>query len=138
MNKAKEMELTILACLLIKPSEMEKVIIDDKYFVYYKKMWIFMKSFYKKFKTFDIRLMGQVVENKYKLLDYVQELLFLNPEPAPSLCIEYQKNLIEFYEREKKEKQIIEKIYSLSNELYLKNIDLKKFKEESEKILKEY
>ena len=64
MNKYNDLEISLLSCILIKPELMEEVVLDDKYFVKTKRIWLFMKSFYKKFGTFDLTLMCSVVKEK--------------------------------------------------------------------------
>ena len=46
MNRYNDLELSILSCIVQKPELMEQVILDDKYFVKHKKIWLFLKSFY--------------------------------------------------------------------------------------------
>lgn len=58
MNKEyAEMELNVLTCLILEPELMSKMFLDEKYFITYKRLWKYMKSFYEKYKTFDIGLM---------------------------------------------------------------------------------
>ena len=51
----------------------------------------------------------------------------MNVEPAPSLCLKYQQQLIDLYNEEKKERYKIEKIYELANSLLVRNITTKEF-----------
>ena len=51
-----DLEISILSCLLQKPELMEDTILEDKYFTKHKKIWLFMKAFYKRFNNFDITL----------------------------------------------------------------------------------
>lgn len=133
MNNYYNLELNILSCLLQRPELMKEVKIEDKHFIKYKKIWLFMKSFYHKFGTFDIELMVNVVNNKYKIMDYIAEIIM--KDPTPSFFDKYQTALLDIYNQKKEEKEIIEKIYLLSNELYNKNIDLEKFKETIKQIV---
>ena len=126
MNEYTDLELCILSCLLQKPELMDKVILDDKYFIKHKKIWLFMKAFYNKFHNFDLVLMATICKEKYTIVEYIGYLL--DKEPAPSRFNEYQKQLIDLYEENKKEKWIIEKIYSLSNDLYVRRITSNEFK----------
>ena len=130
--KIDDLEFSILSCLLIKPELMEKVILEDKYFRKTQRMWQFMKSFYKKFKTFDINLMYSVCKDKWQIVEYIS--LLLEFEPTASAFDKYQKQLIELYEEQEKDKWIIEKIYGLANELLVRNISTGDFKKEVEKI----
>jgi hypothetical protein len=111
---------------------MEKVILEDKHFKRTQRMWQFMKSFYKKFKTFDINLMYSICKDKWQIIEYMSLLLEL--EPTASAFDKYQKQLIELYEEQEKDKWIIEKVYGLANELLVRNISTNDFKSEINKI----
>ena len=135
MDKYKDLEINILSCLLQRPELMDKVILEDKHFIKHNRFWKFLKAFYKKFGTFDLVLMYQVVKNKYDYIRYVEWLIEV--EPAPSRFELYQKQLIELYEQNQKEKILIDKIYDLSVELYTKNITINEFKNIINDLLKE-
>ena len=126
MNKYNDLELSILSCIIQRPNLMNKIILEDKHFVKHKKLWLFLKAFYKKFGNFDLTLMLSVSKDKNRIIEYVMWLY--DKEPAPSLFEIYQKQLIELYEETKKEKWIIDKIYELVNELVVRNIELKDFR----------
>ena len=132
MNKYNNLEISILSCILQKPSLMEDTILEDKYFIKNKKLWLFMKAFYKKFKTFDITLMCSVCKNEYKLMDYI--IWLLDVEPAPSVFKHYEQQLIDLYNESKKERWIIDRVYSLASELYIKNITISEFNDELNQI----
>jgi hypothetical protein len=106
--------------------------LEDKHFRKTQRMWQFMKSFYKKFKTFDINLMYSVCKDKWQIVEYIS--LLLEFEPTASAFDKYQKQLIELYEEQEKDKWIIEKVYGLANELLVRNISTGDFKKEVEKI----
>lgn len=129
-----DLEISILSCLLQKPELMENTILEDKYFVKHKKIWLFMKVFYKRFKNFDITLMMSISKNKYRMSEYICWLI--DQEPAPSLFKQYEKQLIDLYNETKKDKWIIEKIYDLSNELYVRNIKTNEYIEKINDIYK--
>lgn len=126
MNKYNDLELSILSCIVQKPELMEQVILDDKYFVKHKKIWLFLKSFYNKFHNFDLTLMYSICKDKYRIVEYI--IWLMEKEPRLFLFNDYQKQLIDLYEENKKEKWIIEKIYSLANDLYIRSIDSNEFK----------
>lgn len=126
MNKYNSLENSILSILLQKPELMNKLIIDDKYFIKNKKIWLFMKSFYARFKCFDLSLMFSICKNKYHLVSYLEQLTLC--EPCPSLFEEYQKQLIKEYDELKKDRWLREKIYELANELYVQSLDVNQFK----------
>ena len=134
MKEYYDLELNILSCLLQRPELMKKCKLEDKHFAKTKRFWIFMKSFYKRFGNFDIVLMTKISKNSYLTMDYIEMLLDL--EPAPSRFDEYQNLLIEMYEEKKKDKYIIEQIFTSANELYLRNINVKEFKEKCERTYK--
>lgn len=132
MNKYNDLELSILSCLLQKPTLMNELILEDKHFVKYQRLWKFMKAFYEKFKTFDITLMFSVCKNRYQLMSFMMTLI--EAEPLVSLFNTYQKQLIDLHEENKKEKAMINVIYKLANDLYVRNITLDEFKNEIDKI----
>lgn len=126
MNKYNDLELSILSCLLYKPELMEQIIVEDKHFIKHKKIWLFMKSFYNKFHNFDFALMYSICKDKYRIVEYIKWLL--EQEIHISRFNDYQKQLIDLYDELEKEKYIIEKIYSLANDLYVRSIDSNEFK----------
>ena len=130
-----DLEISILSCLLQKPELMEDTILEDKYFTKHKKIWLFMKAFYKRFNNFDITLMLSISKNKYIISEYICWLA--EQEPAPSLFKQYEQQLIDLYNESEKEKLIINKIYELSNDLYVRNININEFKNKLEKIYME-
>lgn len=134
MQKYNDLELSILSCLLMKPSLMEQVILEDKHFIKQQKIWQFMKAFYKKFGNFDLNLMMSVSKNKYRMIEYI--MWILDKEPTTAHFNEYQKHLIELYNEGKKEKWIIDKIFELSNDLLVRNIDVQNYKLRIEEIYK--
>lgn len=127
-----DLEISILSCLLQRPELMEDTILKDMYFVKHKKIWLFMKAFYKRFKNFDITLMMSISKNKYRMSEYICWLI--DQEPAPSLFKQYEKQLIDLYNEKQKEKWIIEKIYELSNNLYVRNIKVENYIDKVEEI----
>jgi len=128
MNKYNDLEVSILSILLQKPELMDKLIIDDKYFIKQKKMWLFMKDFYRIFGNFDLNLMFSVCKNKYHLMSYIEQLIL--SEPCVSLFEEYQKQLIKEYDELKKDKWVREKVYELANDYYMMDLSLEEFKKE--------
>lgn len=126
MKKYNELELSILSCLLQRPELMKEIKLEDKHFIKYKKLWLYMKSFYEKFGDFDLVLMTSVSKDKYRIIEYIEMLIDL--EPAPSNFEKYQDLLIEQYEQKKKEVFLKERIFKLATDLYVGNIDIEKFK----------
>lgn len=132
MSEINDLEINIMSCLLINPNLMNELIIEDKHFIKHQRMWQFMKSFYKKFKTFDVQLMYSICTDKWHIVEYMSKLA--NVEPTDSNFKIYQEQLIEQYEESKKDKWIKEKIYSLANDLYIGNVKVKDFKNEVDTI----
>lgn len=132
MNKYNDLELSILSCLLQRPSLMNKVILEDKHFIKHQKIWLFMKAFYKKFGNFDLTLMMNISKNKYRMIEYI--LWIIEKEPAPSLFGQYQIQLINEYNQLKKDKWIIEEVYKVANDLFVRNITTNDFKEQIDNI----
>ena len=136
-SRYNKLEINILSCLIQKPKLMNKIFISDDDFVYHKRFWLFMKSFYNKFGNFDLVLMNSVCKNSFKFANYVEQLmdatLFLNDEQF----IDYQNTLLDLKKETKKDSWIIDKCFRLANELYVKNIDTLEFKNGIEKIYNE-
>lgn len=131
MNK-NDIELCVLSCLLIKPDLMNNLKVEDKYFIKHNRTWQFMKSFYKKYKTFDISLMYSVCSNKYHLIEYLQQVLEVTVDYWN--FDKYQDALIEQYNENKKDKWIKEQIYILANDLYIGNIKVNEFQNKVQEI----
>lgn len=127
MDKYISLELDILSCLLQRPELMKEIKFDDRHIIKYKKLWLFMKSIYERYGDFDIVLMTNASQNKYRLMDFIEMLI--DREPAPSKFNLYQERLIELFNETKKEKWIKEKIYKLANDLYLGSITYQDFKD---------
>lgn len=126
--KIDDLEFSILSCLLLKPELMEKLKLEDKHFVRTQRMWQFMKSFYKKFKNFDINLMYSVCKDKFQIIEYIS--LLLDFEPTASSFEQYQEQLIKLYEEKEKDKWIVEKVFGFANELLVRNISTDEFKKQ--------
>lgn len=137
ININDDLELSIISCLLLKPELFNELIVKDEHFVKHQRIWKFIKAVYDKFGTLDISLMYSVcsTRSQYKLVLYIQELL--DYEPAPSNFMKYQERLIEQFNESKKEQQIINQIYDLSNELFTRQITLGDFIKKIEEKKKE-
>lgn len=126
------LELNIMSCLLQRPELMQKCTLEDKHFKKYQKLWKFMRIFYSKYKCFDLVLMTSVAYDRHNLIEYLSWLVEM--EPAPSRFEQYQAQLINQYEKSEKDKDLIEKIFTFANELYIGRISINKFKGEVDKI----
>lgn len=129
-----DLELAVLSCILQKPSLMENTILKDKYFIKHKKIWMFLKAFYKRFKCFDLTLMYSISKNKYRIVEYIAWLI--DQEATPSVFKQYEEELVNKFYEKKKDKYISEKIYQLAMDLICRNISLEDFKNELEKVYK--
>lgn len=128
-----QLEKDVLDSLLVKPELMENLEIDDKYFVKYKRLWIFMKSFYDKFHNFDIDTMASLSTSKNSLVRYVSTVQ--SESNASYVRFDtYLQRLKDMFEENKQEVAVIEKIYELSNDLFVRKIKLKDFYEKINQI----
>ena len=130
------LEFYILSSLIIYPNLMEKIHIEDKYFPKYQRLWQFMKAFYAKFKTFDIKLMRSICKDKFQITNYIQMMVDCGPihKPTNEEFELYQQRLIENYNESKKDNWIIERVFELANKLYVRNISTQQFKIDIEDI----
>ena len=126
MEKYNNLELSVLSCILQKPKLIEKTILKDEHFKKHYKIWQFMKAFYKKFGNFDLTLMMSISKNKYRMIEYI--MWMLDKEPTTALFNEYEKQLIDEFNEQEKDKWIINKIYELSNDLLMRSITTNDFK----------
>ena len=123
-----ELELSILCCFWLKPSLLETTKLEEKYFINNKKIFVLFQSFYKKFGNLNIESMCSLVSDNYKLMDYMK--VIIEREPTISHFEKYEDLLIELYNESKTEKWLREKTFELANDLYMKNITCKQFKEQ--------
>ena len=79
--------------------------------------------------------MFAVVKNKKHFIDSMVELYDF--ELLPNNFKKYEQALIESFEKTQKEKQTIEKVFVLANNLYVGKIDLNEFKEEIDLLFQE-
>ena len=133
MNNIGDLELNIMSCLLLKPELMETMVLEDKHFVKHQRLWLFIKSCYKKFGTLDIHLMFNICKDKYKILDYL--MLLLDLEVTSVNFKKYEKQLIEQYNEDITTKVKIDMIYKSANDLWTRNITLDQFKNRINEIM---
>lgn len=136
-----DLELNIMACLLLKPELMEgvktekgeyKIIVKDDDFKKHKKMWRFLNAVYEKFGTFDINLIYSVCREKYKVAQYLETLVLM--EPTPCNFMKYQERLIEQNKEEKETVELIDEILRNTNHLETRSITLEAYKNKMNKI----
>lgn len=127
IDRIKDLELNILGCLLINSKLMEEIILEDKYFNKYQKMWTFMKSFYGRFKNYDISLMCKMASSEKLMLHQILFCLDYVPSVNSKMFKQYQEQLKLLYDEEKKERYKIDKIYSLANDLIVRQITVDEF-----------
>lgn len=128
MNKYDDLELSILSCFLQKPDLLKETLLEDKHFIKHQKIFIFFKSIYKKFGTLDINIMHSVSKNKYRTIEYI--VWILNYSGFPSKYKLYEKQLIDLFEEEKKNRYIKEEVYKKANDLLVGNIEVCEFQKE--------
>ena len=125
MNEYYGIEASVLSCLILKPNLMNDLILEDKHFIKYQRIWQYMKSFYKKYSTFDLQLMFALCKDKYSLIDYIK-ILVLNDVDVDNFNL-YQQALLDEFNENKKERWIKNKIFILTNDLINQNISLSDF-----------
>ena len=132
MDKYYDLEINILSCILQKPKLMEDIILEDKYFIKHKKLFLFLKEVYQKFGDLDLHIMYSIIKDKYHFMDYI--IWLIDVEPAVSNFKKYQQQLIDLFNETKRSKYIREKIYELANNLFVKNIEVDDFRKRVDKI----
>lgn len=134
MEKYDDLELTILCCFLQKPDLLEKTELENKHFKKHYKIFNFFKAVYKRFGTLDISIMYSISKNKYRIIEYIAWVLEYHG--FVSQFKKYERQLIELYEENKKDRWIIDNIYELANDLLVKNISTEDFKAKVDEIYK--
>ena len=107
--KQYDVENFLISCIIQRPQLIEKLFIDLNCFKneYNKQAILFMKRFYKEFKTFDISLMVEKIkgdEQKSKFIYYFTEMIQISP--SPSLFYSYQQQMIDDHKNELIKKEI--------------------------------
>lgn len=128
-----DLELGLLSCLIIHPEYMETTVLEEKYFKKYKNIWIYLKSFYDKFKTFDLTLMCSFSKNRDKTLNMVMGLM-----DCEVVCYnfkKYEQRLIDMYNQSKTDEAKIQRYYELASNVLFGNIDLATYEKEIRKEL---
>ena len=129
-----EMEESILACILIDPTLIEKLRVDERHFKKFDYILTFFKSFYEKYNNLDISIMFTIVKNSSEmtLMDAITYLLDIFV--LPSHFEEYQDRLIDIYKKSKKEEWLRKKIYEKATKLYVGKITVKQFNNEIKRL----
>ena len=133
--KNNDLEISALCCILLKPELIETTKLEDKHFHNTQRVWQFMKSFYKKFKCFDIELMASTCKDNYRMMKYIE--VIIESEATTHHFKEYEQKLIEDFEKSERDKRIIRKVFKYANELYVNNINIEEFKEIVDDIYRE-
>lgn len=131
----KDLELSILSCLILDPKLTLKLRVKEEHFKKHRRMFLFMKSFYERFGTYDIQLMYSVCKDKWHIINYLEMLM--NVEITTKNFELYQERLIEQYYTKEKDKWIADKVFKTANDLYVGTISSLTFKVEIEKIYQE-
>lgn len=134
MNKYNDLELSILGCFIQKPDLLDKTKLQDKHFIKHAKIFTFFKAVYKKFGTLDFNIMYSISKNKYRIIEYI--VWISQYYGFPSLYELYEQQLIDLYEETEKNKYIIEKVYELANDLYVRNLEVSEFRNKVEEVYK--
>lgn len=131
----KDLELSILSCLILDPDLNKKLRVNDIHFKKHRRMFLFMKSFYERFGTYDIQLMYSVCKDKWHIINYLEMLM--DVEITTKNFELYQDRLIEQYYTSEKDKWIAEKVFQKASDLFVGKISSLMFKNEIEKIYKD-
>lgn len=131
----KDLELSILSCLILDPDLNKKLRVNDIHFKKHRRMFLFMKSFYERFGTYDIQLMYSVCKDKWHIINYLEMLM--DVEITTKNFELYQDRLIEQYYTSEKDKWIAEKVFQKASDLFVGKISSLMFKNEIEKIYQE-
>ena len=126
-----DIEDNLICCILLKDSLINELFVDLKCFKnpYNKRVILFLKEMYKKYKKLDITLMVNEISSdneKTRFINYYTETIML--EPTTSMFYEYQQKLIDEY----KDNLIKEMIYMIRNRE--KIIEFDRFKKLNEKL----
>lgn len=135
LYKIDELEKVIISCVLQKPELMKDERLKDDLFINNQKLWQFLKATYKKFGIFDFNLMFSIVANKYNYIGMLNEMIDI--EPMPSNFDWYIKQLIDLYNEEETETRKINAIFSMANDLLLRNMTSNEFKKRIDEMFKE-
>lgn len=135
LYKVDELEKVIISCILNKPDLMKDERLKDNLFINNQKLWQFLKATYKKFGTLDFNLMFSVVTNRYNYIGMLNEMIDI--EPVFSNFNWYIKQLINLHNEEEIEKRRINAIFSMANDLLLRNMTSNEFKKKIDEIFKE-
>ncbi len=131
MKQYELLERSILNCFIVEPELIEKTKLESKHFKKHHRLFNFLKDFYKRFKTFDISLMGSVCTNPSEAIDYIADII--DTISVPSRYSLYEEQLLCMY----KDFNTIESINKLTRKLYTREIELDDFKSELKEIIGE-
>lgn len=131
----KDLELSILSCLVLEPKLTLKLKVKEEHFKKHRRLFLFMKSFYERFGTYDIQLMYSVCKDKWHIINYFEMLM--DVEITTKNFELYQDRLIEQYYTSEKDKWIAEKVFQKASDLFVGKISSLMFKNEIEKIYQE-
>ena len=123
--KYDDLEMTVLCCLFLHPEFMESTILEDKHFKTKSAVWIYMKSFYERFKTFDLALMLSMSKQKNSILKTIMALM--DYDPIGSHFKLYEQMLVEKYEESERDEWTREKALEIATDFYFKKITKEEF-----------
>lgn len=131
----KDLELSILSCLVLEPKLTLKLKVKEEHFKKHRRLFLFMKSFYARFGTYDIQLMYSVCKSKWNILNYIE--LLMDVEVSTKNFELYQDRLIELYYTQEKDRWIADKVFKTAIDFSVGTISSLTFQSEVEKIYKE-
>ena len=123
--KYDDLEMTVLCCLFLHPEFMEETILEEKYFKTKSAVWIYMKSFYERFKTFDLALMLSMSKKKNNILKTIMALM--DYDPVSSNFKLYEQRLVEKYQESEQDDWMREKALEIATDYYFKKITKEEF-----------
>lgn len=131
-----EMEETILACLLVEPSLMQRLRVEEKHFKKFGYILTFFQQFYAKHRNLDVSLMFSVVKgsSEMTLMDAITYLL--DVFALPTHFEDYQDRLLAQYKFEKADEWLRKKIYEEATKLFVGDMTTKEFTNEVNKLIK--
>lgn len=129
-----EIEESILACILLEPTLIEKLRVDERYFRKFDYILTFFKEFYAKYHNLDITIMFSIIKStsEMTMLDAITYLLDIFV--IPTHFEEYQNRLIEIHRKNKKEEWLRKKIYEKATKLYVGSINVDMFNKDIKKL----
>lgn len=130
MKKSYEIiEKAVLDAMICKPDLIKDTKLEDKHFKNHRRLWLFIKECYQRYRMIDVPTMARICPNDSELIDYIADIMDTGCSYVRFSY--YQDFLLELYE----DFEVIEKIYALSKKLYIRDIKLNDFKKEIKELI---